>query len=311
MRQLFKRYIFGVVKLNHTLLFGNGLNLLSDNPLSWDALLNKLNSDNNSISKETPNTMKYEKILLDRSEHQSDKSVDEELLIKEKIAELMNEQEGNKYYTEIIEMGFDNYLTTNYDNAFCKSYDGKTKNESTEDLYSLRRFSVLESEKYKQTKLWHIHGEIEHPKSIMLGLDHYCGSISKIDGYLKGTYKFKSESVKFPLKKMAKKLEKLKFDQVSWVELFFNSNIHIIGLSLDYSETDLWWVLNKRARLMRHNKIQNKIFFYESNISESKKSFLSSMGVTVEEESRCGNESKDFLIAHQGLIEKLKNNTSS
>ena len=51
-------------------------------------------------------------------------------------------------------------------------------------------------------------------------------------------------------------------DNISWIELFFNSNIYIAGLTLDYSEIDIWWLLNKRARLLNEGiKIDNKIFF--------------------------------------------------
>ena len=49
-------------------------------------------------------------------------------------------------------------------------------------------FAVPDKEgKYKY--IWPIHGTIQHPKSIMLGLDHYCGSIGKINDYIKGKYK--------------------------------------------------------------------------------------------------------------------------
>jgi len=294
--------------LNNTLLFGNGLNLLSENPLSWDSLLQKLEVGNNTISSGTPNTMKYEKIFLDRHSLQLNKSKDEELAIKEQIAELMKEQRGNSFYSEIIELGFENYLTTNYDNAFCETYGGEQSNESTEGIYSLRRYLTLDSKNHRGTKLWHIHGEVEHPKSIMLGLDHYCGSISKIDSYIKGNYEFSVKSTKQKVKPMTEKLKENSFDQVSWVELFFNSNVHILGLSLDYSETDLWWVLNKRARLMQSSNIKNKIYYYDSNIVDSKKSLLESMGVTVINEARNGNTNNDFRVAHNSLVKILKSN---
>jgi hypothetical protein len=175
----------------------------------------------------------------------------------------------------------------------------------------LRRYLTLYSENHNDTKLWHIHGEIEHPKSIMLGLDHYCGSISKIDGYIKGNYEFSVKSTKQKVKPMVEKLMDGSFDEVSWVELFFNSNVHILGLSLDYSETDLWWVLNKRARLMLDNNIDNTIYYYDSNIKESKKSLLESMGVTVINVHRDGDKNNDFLIAHNSLVKKLKINIRS
>jgi hypothetical protein len=294
--------------LKNTLLFGNGLNLLSENPLTWDSLLKKLEVGNNTISNDTPNTMKYEKIFLDRHSIKSNKSKDEELAIKEQIATLMKEQRGNRYYSEIIDLGFQNYLTTNYDNAFCEKYGGEQSNKSTEGIYSLRRYLTLSSKVHSDTKLWHIHGEVEHPKSIMLGLDHYCGSISKIDSYIKGNYEFSVKSAKQKVKPIVDKLKERSFDQISWVELLFNSDVHIVGLSLDYSETDLWWVLNKRARLIHSTNIYNKIYYYDSNINDSKKSLLESMGVTVINVLRNGNNDNDFLVAHHLLTEKLKSN---
>lgn len=45
-------------------------------------------------------------------------------------------------------MGFENYLTTNYDGAFCKSYQGALTNASTESIYSLRRYLSLNSPDY-------------------------------------------------------------------------------------------------------------------------------------------------------------------
>lgn len=50
------------------------------------------------------------------------------------------------------------------------------------------------------------------------------------------------------------------FDGLSWIELFFNADIHILGLQLDFIETDLWWLLNKRARLSAIPS--NKIIFH-------------------------------------------------
>lgn len=49
----------------------------------------------------------------------------------------------------------------------------------------------------------------------------------------------------------------------SWIDLFFICDVHIIGLSLEYAEIDLWWILNYRAKLIQDGRIiKNKIFFY-------------------------------------------------
>ncbi|MNM63937.1 hypothetical protein D3C81_753130 [compost metagenome] len=115
----------------------------------------------------------------------------------------------------------------------------------------------------------------------MLGLDHYCGSVSKIDAYVKGNYKYSVDGEIISIKPMKFKLEKDSFCYTSWVDLFFATNVHIVGFSLDYSETDLWWVLNKRARFVTENLVKNNIFFYVNDIDEQKKDLLESFDVKV------------------------------
>lgn len=78
---------------------------------------------------------------------------------------------------------------------------------------------------------------------------------------------------------MAEKIESNFYCYTSWVDLFFSSNIHIIGLSLDYSETDLWWILNKRARLALSLPIKNQIHFHSTREDTQKLELLKSFGV--------------------------------
>lgn len=42
----------------------------------------------------------------------------------------------------------------------------------------------------------------------------------------------------------------LGFDHISWIELFFRTNVYIVGFGMDFSFLDIWWLLNKRARYM-------------------------------------------------------------
>ena len=79
-------------------------------------------------------------------------------------------------------------LTTNYDGLIehlLLSQNAKliSKNNS-ETIYSIRRNYVYEYNK-KTITLWKIHGDTAAPKSLMLGLDHYCGAIGKMDDYIK------------------------------------------------------------------------------------------------------------------------------
>jgi hypothetical protein len=92
--------------------------------------------------------------------------------------------------------------------------------------------------------------------------------------------------------------------------LFFNSNIHILGFSLDYSETDIWWLLTKRARILNEEKssnlISNNIYFYDRNIKADKEELLKSLNVTVIKPKE-DNYKDNWHQYYTDTIKKIKN----
>ena len=262
--------------MKKTLLFGNGLNYLSSSKVTWDELLNKIKGKNIFDSNNLPNTMTYEKIFLDRNIKPTD-----ELILKKEISEILHRQGSNEFYKRIIDLNLDNYLTTNYDYAFLEEIEtqfGKSNIEhfNNETVYSIRRHKKIVFEEFN-TKFWQIHGELNVPKSIMIGLDHYCGSVGKIDGYLKGNYSRKFKNIS----RIHEKINNDSFDGISWIELFFNTDVHIFGFGFDFNETDLWWILNKRARISRDTKISNSITYYTKGISNDKQRLFESFDIKV------------------------------
>ena len=196
--------------------------------------------------------MIYEKILMHNLikiknlGEDSIRTIEEK--IKSEISEKLKSQRGNTVYSKLTNLSeTTNFLTTNYDDAFREGLDFPAK-EKSEKIYSLRRKYEAND---KKCVLWKIHGDMNAPKSIMLGLDHYCGSIAKIKSYIYGDYLFNTQKV-MPIRD--KLHNQNQFDSISWVELFFSHDIHIIGFSLDFSEIDIWWLLNKRARML-HDKL--------------------------------------------------------
>jgi hypothetical protein len=255
------------MEMENTVFFGNGLNFIDnkDSTLSWENILNAIKQKPFSNG-DIPNTLIYEKIILDKVQSS-------DISVKKEIAEKLENLKSNRVYKLLHESNIQNFITTNYDSAFINDPNSIT----TETLYSIRRLKKIEN-KGKATKfLWQIHGEIEKPKTIMLGLNQYCGSIGKIGDYLNGRYEFGKKTEKA----MEEKLKTGEFSKTSWIDLFFNTNIHIIGYGLDYSEIDIWWILSWRAR--RKDKINNKIFFYCKEIKEEKKQLFESLGVLVKE----------------------------
>ncbi|MCD0490593.1 SIR2 family protein [Pedobacter sp. MC2016-14] len=249
--------------MEKTILYGNGLNYLSKDATGWTELLDILMRDDKFDMSFLPNIMTYERIRLNWN-----KSTDT-IHLKSKISDLLKNQPTNEFYGKILNLGVKNFLSTNYDYAINKAWADLTEvNNSSEDLYSIRRNTSLLKDGKEIAKIWNIHGEIRQPKSIMLGLNHYCGSIGKINGYLKGTYDFRDKGQKQDILSIDDKLKSNTFDKYSWIELFFNTNVHIAGFGLDFSEIDLWWILNKRARLKEDNLVKNKVFYYTKPIEE-------------------------------------------
>lgn len=73
----------------------------------------------------------------------------------------------------------------------------------------------------------------------------------------------------------------------SWIDAFFFRNLHIIGFALEFCESDIWWLLVKRARLIKKNGtlIQNKIFYYVTDpfhlIEKHKIDYLRTLDVEI------------------------------
>ena len=276
--------------MKSTILFGNGINRLIPTNISWGQLLDEIKGKNKFNDNLLPNTMIYERVVLQRLNKYED-ILDDEYEVKNEIATLLKDIQANEIYLEIFNLNAEHYITTNYDYGFVTSIRAlpeinlPIQEFSTEDVYSIRRLKAISNQKEKEKNFWQIHGEIRRPATIMLGLDHYCGSIGKIDSYIKGNYRYVIDGKEIIEKSIVQKFESNSFNNSSWIELFFISNIHILGFTLDFSEIDLWWIINKRARLMKSKrlkkKIKNQIHFYCNEIDEQKKSLLESMNVIV------------------------------
>ncbi len=273
--------------MKQSILFGNGVNLLTKGMPSWDDLILKISKI--QIRRDVPNPIKYEAILLNDYKNSNwedsntinetadinDAKKEQESVLKKKIAKRLKQFESNAIYREIFKMPFEHFMTTNYDNSLIKDLKKKliVSKNTTEKLYSIRRsYRIKAAENDPNGRIyWPIHGYFKNSSSIMLGYDQYCGSLAKIDSYVKGNYKYDKKD-KDPLGSIKKRLAKEEWDEVkSWIDLFFISDVHIIGLGLGYEEIDLWWILNRRKRIMSYANVNNKIYYYQTDKKDREK----------------------------------------
>ena len=184
--------------MENTLFYGNGLNRLNSNNISWESILDEIREIPKKHLEKLPNTLIYEGIILDNWKKNKD-ILENEYLIKDKIATLLETIESNNIYEMMYDLNIQHYITTNYDYAFIDEIIKRDDinlpihEYSTEDVYSIRRLKRISNRRELKRNIWQIHGEIRKPATIMLGLDQYCGYIGKIDSYLKGRYSYKKD----------------------------------------------------------------------------------------------------------------------
>jgi len=257
--------------MSKVLLIGNDINSIN-NPLSWEMLLERILEISNyeTSIKEKPFPLLYEEIYLDAL---TNVGITEKEL-KTEIAKIIGQIGVNEIHRELIKLNCDHYLTTNYDYTLEKVLlDGNSTNslensaEIKETKYSLFRKNKLENKCF-----WHIHGEINVPLSITLGYEHYGGQIQQSRDYIVTGKKHTDPSKNKP--PLRKQILDGVIDKSSWINFFFQDEVHILGLKLGYEETDLWWLLNSRARFFKENSLENKsrvIYYCPSDFKDDQK----------------------------------------
>lgn len=285
---------------NSILLLGNGANRIH-NSYSWENLLRELidyvDASETILVKDKPFPLLYEEIVL-RSRANEDRKEDN---IKKYIADLSAKLNPNIIHSRIMRMGFENILTTNYDYTLENSGDYKAHNCSSKNE---TRYSIYRRQCAGDSNIWHIHGEEKAAGSILLGYEHYAAYIQQMRNYVNGT----DEKDDSGNTQIALSMNKL----FSWIDLFFTKDVYILGLGLDYTEIDLWWLLTYRARGKHFNRYSintNNSIVYICRQTEYIKNFskmqvLESMGVHIE---RFDLKSNNWEKFYEEALEYIEN----
>ena len=289
------------------LLLGNGLNQNEKLVCSWDELLDStfedeingydgtksLQFDSHKGVKKLPSVEGLTMTLgFDLQEFYAiDHSIaDNTTDLKRKIADKMRQkmekitnevgfQWESTIHWAIMNLPISTYLTTNYDYSLEKSVDAtfKSKKGSNETIYSRYRKHIVNIGSESKT-IYHIHGELHVPRSICLGFEQYSGSLEKMRSDLVRSTKNSEDSTddhRYHLSDVLMGLKKENGedeDDGSWYIKFFKEDVYILGLRLDFSEQDLWWLLDFRIRKIKYEnndfKILNKIYFFDTDSTD-------------------------------------------
>lgn len=270
------------IKRPNVLLIGNGLILnssINKNVKKWDEYVLSL-----------PNE------VIDSKEREKYKNIPYSIL-----ASLLSDKDDSKRYNSYLncfetqELLFDSslkkiatlpvdaILTTNYtyeiENIFYQKFSilkDKTKfsyyySNKADGKYLLHHYNKFPN----SPEIWHIHGELRRKSSIILTHDEYVKLIGKL---VEENNKNSNKYVSFE--------NHLKIN--SWLDYFIVGNLYIIGFSMDFSEVDLWWILNRRKR--EKGTVGIIHFFASEDNSEALILSLENFGVMVHRYDKIANK---------------------
>lgn len=258
------------------LLFGNGL-IHDSNELKWEDLIKNI-----SINRKIPEKMEspYPIQIILATEDNVDKTLKEH---KPEFYGKLKSDRVRRLLESILSIGFDDILTTNYSYELEAASLGKetvsdyllTKSTETfcskaEGKYMLSTYHKV-SYKGTDNRVWHIHGEARKPSGMIIGHYYYGIYLSHMMKYLEKRHGFYSH-------------DHYGSDIRGWLDSFIKGNVYILGQGLDFSEFDLWWLINRKKR---ENGCHGKIYYYtcdldpENNRHMEKKELLRLLDVEV------------------------------
>lgn len=295
----------------NVLILGNGLTRKTGIP--WTTLIESIKRVGTSINpyKEMDTKGDFKRFTIPNTILTAATSIIDDKERNDKYTDIFNKIaiSPNTNLAKLLSMNFDAILTTNYsyelESEILSGYPSlntkqklnyaaitKSKNKR-EGQFLLHTFNKLDD----KPDIWHIHGELRRPSSIVLTHDEYAKHTQYIAQYYSDR---KSE--------FAKKTNALKFR--SWVDYFILGNVYVLGLAMDYSEFDLWWLLDRRQQ---EKARKGEMIFYEAEKSgdeaketETKHHALQDVGITVNTLGMKTDTSADYEVFYQKAIEDIE-----
>lgn len=231
---------YGVVP--DVLVLGNGINRCFGE-LDWEELLRR--KQYRECEQRRLKNMPYPLRAVVETSDCVDKAVES---LSDRLCSGVIEREQKELLGLYLGMDYDAILTTNYsyeaEKALCMEFSCKrgTRNKyrkstrtgnTLDERLGLYKYNAIEYGGVVKD-IWHIHGEGARPNSMVLGHYYYGKLTARIENYIG----------EFMRRYMFCQTKKLDFQPYSWIDYFMLGNIYMVGIGMDLSEIDLWWLIN-------------------------------------------------------------------
>lgn len=295
--------------MNNTLLFGNGINRATNPGISWENLMQE--SGCGELTAEVPLPIRAVVTSSQNGNMIGKRRLDTFKLFQQNIKDniIGADLAPSDLHRALRSQNFDFFVTTNYDDCLERSCPGYTESFKNTGGYKylLQKIGTVDNR-----PIFHAHGYQKWADTLCISFQQYMGLISRLSQSL-GLEKEKYSDSISQIKELVKGNIPSKNN---WAELFFVTNVHILGLGLSFFEYDLWWLLSLRSSLFSpYNNLseyENRIYYYDldvcggpSNEDLSKRAVLEKLGVEVVTERL---ETEDYNAGYVRLINIIKNN---
>jgi len=270
---LFKKIIEEVGR--PAILVGNGINLLTNIFPSWDELLKSISSSD----LETDGLANTE--IYDFIELKSEKGKELKKLVSNRFESVEIDSKAHQDFIELLILKECPVLTTNFDFSFEKSFNNfegsfyRTAKNNFTRFYPWDTYFGTRQLEYPTDGfgIWHIHGMISYTDSIRLGLSDYMGSVEKA-----------SKIIRKEGKKLFNGDNLFNWDgQKTWLHIWFNMPLIIVGLTLSSSEVFIRWLLIEREKYFKiFPDRRQKTYYLSKNENTHLNSFLSNLNIKLE-----------------------------
>lgn len=213
-------------------------------------------------------------------------------------------KDNAKILEKILNLPADAILTTNYSNEFEVLATGKpsmrqfcSSQRRTKDVrgvteqFRLFQYSSMGAQYPKKT-VWHIHGDVSKPSSMVIGHYYYGKLLMQIQEQVRSCVREY---------KIAER-KGIPYVPQSWVDYFLIGNVHMLAFGMDMAEQDLWWLLACKKKEFPNTKT----FFYqaEKNLNKHTKKLLLAYGVELVTNIPLSKES--YLNFYNEALERIR-----
>lgn len=278
-KKIYNELIKTINSENPCFLIGNGINRYnqkkSEGDVSWEGLLlniyNNLSLEKRNFIPEGISLPEFYDIIDLVKEGKVKTSLQKEFADK---LDWKPKPHHLKIITKIKERDAQ-ILTTNFDFVLQKAANANMFRYRIDGLRLLSDFYPWDSyfsdfekkDPFNSFSIWHIQGQKNYHRSIKLGLNQYLLMVERVKRYLPINSRDENEN-----------------PYQTWLRLFFEKDLIIMGLGLQEQEIFIRWLLLQRAKYFKKRpELRRKGFYINHEKSDKrnvgKKFFMKSVGI--------------------------------